>query len=42
MENTSPIFPPNLYLAKEIYAVMLGVIVPEDADERAIRETPFF
>jgi len=40
IENT--IFHPYLYLAKETYAVMLGIIVPEDADERAIRETPFF
>jgi len=42
MENTSPIFHPYLYLAKEIYAAMLGVTVPEDADELAIRETPFY
>jgi len=42
VEKTSLIFHPYFYLAKEIYAAMLGVIVPEDADEHVIREHPFY
>jgi len=42
IEKTSPMFHPYLHIAKELYAAMLGVIVPEDADERVIREHPFF